>query len=243
MDIGGTAATPPDTGDGEQQMNRNSIQTRRRILLAAAESFAARGYRPTTIRDICRKAKANIASVNYHFGSKEQLYLETYEFVFAEAGDLARRRQPAAVRTAEEWERELRRWIHTVLEQIVNPRRTALWQCRMFSRERCEPSKVLPVMLQQFFLPIRDDLHRLLQMALPPDTDEATLQLWGINVIGQCTMFAQREPPWDKLLFPAGWTRQEWLERSTEHIFQNITARLRFGGAPADGARPARTPG
>lgn len=213
-------------------MSRSSEDTRHRILIAAAETFSARGYRATTIRDICRKAKANIAAVNYHFGSKEQLYLETYKYVFADAGALARSRRPPPVHNAEDWERELRTWIRQLLEQIVSPRRTALWQCRMYSRERSEPTKVLPVILQEFLLPVRDHLHQLLRHALPADTDAATLQHWGINILAQCTLFAQREPPWDKLLFPPGWTREEWLERTTEHVLQNVLARLHYRGLP-----------
>lgn len=46
-----------------------------RLLDAAAELFAAHGYANVTIRDISDKADANIAAVNYHFGSKEKLYI------------------------------------------------------------------------------------------------------------------------------------------------------------------------
>lgn len=48
--------------------------TRDRLLAAAVSIFAANGYRDATISDVCEAAKANIASVNYHFGSKENLF-------------------------------------------------------------------------------------------------------------------------------------------------------------------------
>lgn len=45
--------------------------TRDSILDAAEELMAKRGYANTSMRQITGKAKANLAAVNYHFGSKE----------------------------------------------------------------------------------------------------------------------------------------------------------------------------
>ena len=45
-----------------------------RLLHVAIEVFAERGFRATTVRDICSRANVNVASVNYYFRSKEALY-------------------------------------------------------------------------------------------------------------------------------------------------------------------------
>ena len=44
-----------------------------KILDAAESSFAEHGFAATSLRDITTKAGVNLASVNYHFGSKEAL--------------------------------------------------------------------------------------------------------------------------------------------------------------------------
>jgi TetR/AcrR family transcriptional regulator, regulator of cefoperazone and chloramphenicol sensitivity len=54
--------------------------TRTRLLKAAAEVFADRGYENATIRQICTRAEANVALVNYHFGDKLELYTEVLRF-------------------------------------------------------------------------------------------------------------------------------------------------------------------
>ncbi len=55
-------------------------ETRQRLLETAGQVFAEQGFRAATVRDICRRAGANIASVNYHFGDKERLYSEVLLF-------------------------------------------------------------------------------------------------------------------------------------------------------------------
>lgn len=54
--------------------------TRQRILTAAALLFAERGFSETSLRTITSAAEANLAAVNYHFGSKKGLI----QAVFAE---------------------------------------------------------------------------------------------------------------------------------------------------------------
>src|SRR2546428_6949515 len=49
-------------------------RTRAKLLEAAREVFADCGYYDTTIREICSRARTNIAAVNYHFGGKLGLY-------------------------------------------------------------------------------------------------------------------------------------------------------------------------
>ena len=50
--------------------------TREKILTIARVLFADHGFDGTSIRDIAKEADVNVASVNYHFASKENLYME-----------------------------------------------------------------------------------------------------------------------------------------------------------------------
>lgn len=56
--------------------------TRQRLLSAACEIFAEKGYRAATVCDLCTVAKANVAAVNYYFGSKQNLYLEVWQHLY-----------------------------------------------------------------------------------------------------------------------------------------------------------------
>ena len=57
------------------------MDTRMCIIEAAGELFAERGYAGTSIRAIVKKAGVFLSAVNYHFGSKEQLLLETLKYI------------------------------------------------------------------------------------------------------------------------------------------------------------------
>lgn len=52
--------------------------TRRDLLRAAERLFAERGFQGASLRAITREAGANLASVSYHFGSKEGLIREVF---------------------------------------------------------------------------------------------------------------------------------------------------------------------
>ncbi|GEC09707.1 TetR family transcriptional regulator [Streptomyces spinoverrucosus] len=67
---------PPRTESGD---------TRDRILAAAREEFSERGYEKTSVRGIAKAAGVDSALVHHYFGTKEQVFQEALEAVFAPA--------------------------------------------------------------------------------------------------------------------------------------------------------------
>lgn len=60
------------------------LSSREKILKSACKLFSQKGFQQTTIRDICADSKSYQISVNYYFGSKENLFkeaiLKSYEY-------------------------------------------------------------------------------------------------------------------------------------------------------------------
>src|SRR5437879_2863798 len=56
----------------------SSDRTRSAILAAAERLYADRGFGDVTLRDIVAEASVNLAAVNYHFGSKDELIAELF---------------------------------------------------------------------------------------------------------------------------------------------------------------------
>jgi AcrR family transcriptional regulator len=55
-------------------LDATSADTKTRILDAAEQLFTEHGFEATSLRSLTSAASVNLAAVNYHFGSKEELF-------------------------------------------------------------------------------------------------------------------------------------------------------------------------
>ncbi|WP_069813942.1 TetR/AcrR family transcriptional regulator [Streptomyces sp. TP-A0874] len=76
-------------GRPARALGREGPGARERILLAAREEFAARGYDKTSVRGIGRTARVDPALVHHYFGSKEQVFAAAIELSFEPAAQVA----------------------------------------------------------------------------------------------------------------------------------------------------------
>ena len=72
-----------------EQNDLAADDTHARLLETAGHVFAEAGYQAAKVRDICARAGANIAAVNYHFGDKLGLYRQVLRYAACAAGNLA----------------------------------------------------------------------------------------------------------------------------------------------------------
>ena len=61
--------------------NDGTVCTRVRLLEVAIVCFAQKGFAATSIREVAKRARANSALVQYHFGGKNGLYLEALNYI------------------------------------------------------------------------------------------------------------------------------------------------------------------
>src|SRR5271156_4255485 len=111
-------------------------ETRHQLLEAAGEVFADVGFRDATVREICRRAGANIAAINYHFGDKETLYLEVLHYAHGKALE----KYPPLLGVTENAppEKKLRAFVLSMLQRISDSGPTS-WHGKLMSREMIEP--------------------------------------------------------------------------------------------------------
>ena len=94
----------------------SSDRTRTAILAAAERLYADRGFGDVTLRDIVAAADVNLAAVNYHFGSKDELIAELFV-----TRSLALNRERLSELKAAEEARGGRAPIEAVLRALVGP--------------------------------------------------------------------------------------------------------------------------
>lgn len=100
--------------------------TAQRLREATEQLLLEQGQRRTTLRDITERAEANVAAVNYHFGSKDALISEVFEAVLTEATDGQRVRlgqlpDDAPLRSV------VRSWLAPALPGAISAREERLW--------------------------------------------------------------------------------------------------------------------
>lgn len=93
-----------------------SDHTRSAILAAAERLYADRGFGDVTLRDIVAEANVNLAAVNYHFGSKDELIAE----LFVTRSIATNRERLRELKTAEE-QGGGRAPIEVILHALVGP--------------------------------------------------------------------------------------------------------------------------
>ncbi len=208
-------------------MTARHDDTRRRLLEAAGEVFAEKGYRAATIREICGRAGANIAAVNYYFGDKQGLYVAVVGYAH---GTENRPLLP-------EWpdgtppEGKLRAYIELVLSTHFEEKGPP-WRARLMMREIAEPTEACAALVDAYIRPRSELLHRVLGELLPPETTEADRHLIAFSIVGQCLFHRARNPVAE--LLSNGFYRQLDVKRLADHITRFTLAALgraaSFGG-------------
>jgi AcrR family transcriptional regulator len=208
--------------------------TRQRLLQAAGEVFAERGFRATTVREICQRAKANLAAVNYHFGDKERLYAAVVQYTFRYAIE----KYPldlslGAEATAEE---RLQAFIRANLFGFLDAGLPA-WHGKLMAREMAEPTAMLDTLVEHMIRPKAEVLMSIVRDVLGHDTNPRRVWRCAASIIGQC-LFYHHARPVIKRLDPEQTFTPEAIERLVDHIAQFSLAALRqFARAQQEEAR------
>jgi AcrR family transcriptional regulator len=206
--------------------------TREALLDAAAEVFAQRGFNAATVREICERAGANIAAVNYHFGDKEQLYTE----VLKHALRAAHEKYPPSLGLPDTAapEAKLRAFVESFLLRIFDEGRHS-WHGKLMSREMIEPTAALDSLVEEEIRPMSDALHAIVRELLG-STDEETVRLCAMSVVSQCVFYHHCRPVLSRL-FPKMKLGPQAIRELAEHITEFSLAGIRQHARPSPRAR------
>lgn len=211
-------------------------KTRGRILEAAGEMFAERGFEATTVRDICQAAGANVAAVNYYFGDKERLYIEAV--VQAHRWRLDQAQLP-------EWDtntpprKKLADFIETFFKRVLGgPDDT--WRTKLVMREIMQPSHACAEVAQSNIRPQFEILQGILRELLPADTTDEELHLTAFSIVGQCLFYHVAGPIIRNLIYESEystWNVEKLARHVTKFTLAAIDAKI---GQPKQAAGAKR---
>ena len=167
-------------------MKHRDLETRERLLKAAAQLFADRGFKKVTVRDICRVARANVAAVNYHFGDKTGLYREVLQLAIETI-----RSTNDAARAAGEGlppDERLRQYIKVSLCRVMSTSNLS-WISRIVHRELSDPTPAVDALVDQALRQRVDDLVVMVADILECEVDDPRVAQCVASIHAQWLLF------------------------------------------------------
>jgi AcrR family transcriptional regulator len=165
----------------KKRQRKDALETRQRLLAAAAEVFAERGFWETTHAEICQKAQANTAAVNYHFGSKENLYVAAWKYSFEKSLE-AHAPDGGVAPTAAVQER-LHGRILGFLQRIADP---DSYEIDIMHKEMANPTGLLTEALSQATEPLRQGMRSIVRELLGDGATEHQTTFCVMSLLSQC---------------------------------------------------------
>lgn len=215
------------------------VGTEQRLLEAAGAVFAESGYQSATTRQICEKAGANIAAINYYFGDKEGLYMAVLRSVpkaYAEKYPPARGLSLGA--SAEE---KLRAYLRSLLHRIFDEGRPG-WHTKLMAREMIEPTPALDTLVEEAARPVHQELASIIRELLGSAQSAEVVRLCTLSILSQCVYYHHGRSV-IRRLYPEQHYGLEDIERLAAHITKFSLAALkefsRRANAPAHLDEPA----
>ena len=162
-------------------MKTKSGKTRERLLTAASRIFAEQGFQESTIADICERAETNIASVNYHFGDKERLYLEAWRYAFNQ--ELDNHPSDGGIPEAAPAEQRLAGRIRSLIARVADDNS---YSFAIINKEMAQPTRLLADILEKEINPQRLQMLALLKECLGQAATEQHIHYCHTSIMGQC---------------------------------------------------------
>lgn len=192
------------------ELEGRTEQTRARLLDAAREVFSQQGFQGATVREICRRAETNVASVNYHFGSKDGLLAEALNFNRLKALQLSNMRQDDCPK------QRLRLFIREFMLMLLDEKNPSS-QCRIMARELADPTPALDKIVREAIAPLHEFLGGLVNEIAGSRLSAAEQRRCVYSILGQTLFYRHSHPVLQRLNPRLRYDHRE-IDAIAEHI-------------------------
>lgn len=200
--------------------NGTHFSTKDRILGAAEELFAQHGFAGTSLRQVTSRADVNIAAVNYHFGSKENLVNEVFRRRMDEmSAQRMNRLKQALERYPGELEPILAAFVEPALA-MAQDRHGGGAFVRVIARAYAEKNDGLRKFLSDHYGHVQRDFGRALAACLPGLSKEELY--WRLDFLGGALTYAMAD--FGLIKRPEGVTETAHRERGARELIRFAAA-------------------
>ena len=203
------------------------MTTKEKILFAASEEFATKGYHSATIRDICDNAGVYIAAVNYHFSSKETLYEKVFDFLFEKTDEERPGKVNLDIATETEWLDEIKKFIQRMMEKSTSNDKHERYLHSLFAREMLTPSEHFPSIYKRLLFPRMKDIKTLFSYGDIGNEEE--LDICVFSIISIVLSFSEKQALIAQLTGNKNFASEN-LDLIVNNIFGGIVANIKYKG-------------
>lgn len=201
-----------------QKQTKQADATRERLLDEAERLFADKGYDAVSLREITAAAGTHLAAVNYHFGSKKNLYVQVFRQRWIDRAhkiqEPLRELEKRECYTPEDVVRTLARAFLTGPMSDVDRVRHS----QLIAREMGQQSKAFQVVSKEAMTPFMELAVRMWQHCLPQEMDQERLKLIVLSIFSQVLYFNFARPV--VTLATGREYNEEFVDKIVEHIIQ-----------------------
>lgn len=201
--------------------------SKQRVLDAACRLFSEKGFQGTHLREICQRARVNIATVCYHFHGKEKLYEAVKEE--ARLCLLLPPERLSSLTSAPTPERRLCAALRSLLERLGGE---GEWVARLAVRESLDQPKVGSGMVGAGLSQHLVLIQLALRQALGPTADQNTVGLTAVTLLSQCVFLSAARTSLPRL-FPKR-NRTMWSRTNLARHVTRIALRISSDGSASD---------
>jgi AcrR family transcriptional regulator len=206
-------------------MTTTHFSTKDRILGAAEELFAQHGFAGTSLRQVTSRADVNIAAVNYHFGSKENLVNEVFRRRMDEMSALRLSRLKTAVQQHPgELEPVLAAFVEPALA-MAQDRHGGGAFIRVIARAYAEKNDSLRKFLSDQYGHVLRDFGKAIAVCVPGLSKEELY--WGLDFLSGALTYAMAD--FGLIKRPSGVTEAAHRERAAKELIRFASAGLKAG--------------
>lgn len=163
--------------------NASSQETRRKLIDAAGQVFAERGYHGATLQEITDRAGVNKAAVNYHFRDKQELYAAVVRYCLS-----FRDAEPTPEEITGRPESRLRALIANAIKDILDPSNPP-WRAAIIDHELAQPTNALDAVLDELIAPRTRIQRDIVRRILGPGASEQKVARATVSIAAQCLLY------------------------------------------------------
>lgn len=203
-------------------MVKHRKKTKDRLLASACAVFSEKGYRDTTIAEICEAADANVAAVNYHFGDKSSLYNKAVRHAWDVTNDSFP--MPDVNDTSLPAEDRLRGFIDTILRRQFCESEGG-WMAKFMKHEFTDPTEWNEEIFEELIGPARQRVMMLISELLDSE-DPSAIRCCMYSLMSQC-LHLKMNVALRKLFARQGCDASDMLEPLSKHVYTFTLAGIR----------------